>query len=43
MKILSFILEFAQMDRRTENPYVGKYQFQKKATGSRVIDDIDRG
>ncbi|RKD33917.1 dCTP deaminase [Thermohalobacter berrensis] len=35
-------LVFALMDEEAENPYNGKYQGQKKATGSRVYLDIDK-
>lgn len=34
-------LVFAQMDEAAENPYRGKYQGQKKATGSRVSEDVE--
>ena len=34
-------LVFAQLDQKTENPYHGKYQGQRRATGSRVMEDID--
>lgn len=34
-------LVFAQLDRPAENPYNGKYQGQKGATGSRVFKDGD--
>ncbi len=34
-------LVFAQMDQSAENPYDGKYQGQKGATGSRVFLDRD--
>ena len=34
-------LVFAQMDAPTENPYNGKYQGQKGATGSRVFLDME--
>ena len=29
-------LVFARLDRAAENPYSGKYQFQQRATGSRI-------
>lgn len=32
-------LVFARMDKPAQNPYEGKYQYQKKATGSRVYMD----
>ena len=32
-------LVFAKMDRPANNPYNGKYQGQKGATGSRIFDD----
>ncbi|EOD00311.1 dCTP deaminase [Caldisalinibacter kiritimatiensis] len=35
-------LVFAFMDKEAENPYRGKYQGQRKATGSRVFMDVDR-
>lgn len=35
-------LVFAEMDKPALNPYNGKYQGQKGATGSRVFMDIDR-
>ena len=34
-------LVFALLDRKAENPYRGKYQGQRKATGSRVNQDQD--
>lgn len=34
-------LVFAQLDQKTENPYHGKYQGQRRATGSRVMEDTD--
>lgn len=34
-------LVFAQLDQCAENPYRGKYQGQRKATGSRVMEDIE--
>lgn len=34
-------LVFAQLDRDAQNPYRGKYQGQKRATGSRVYLDND--
>ena len=34
-------LVFAQLDQKAENPYRGKYQGQRKATGSRVMEDVD--
>ena len=34
-------LVFAKMDRKTDNPYNGKYQGQRQATGSKVFADID--
>lgn len=33
-------LVFARMARSSENPYNGKYQGQKGATGSRILDDF---
>ena len=35
-------LVFAKMDDTAQNPYSGKYQGQKGATGSRVYLDRDR-
>lgn len=35
-------LVFCKMDEAAENPYVGKYQGQKKTVGSRVYQDTDR-
>ena len=35
-------LVFARLDRSASNPYRGKYQFQSKATGSRIALDRDR-
>lgn len=35
-------LVFAEMDAAAENPYRGKYQGQRGATGSRVFLDADR-
>ena len=35
-------LVFARLDRSASNPYRGKYQFQNKATGSRIALDRDR-
>jgi dCTP deaminase len=35
-------LVFALMDEKAEKPYSGKYQGQRKATGSRVYMDVDR-
>lgn len=35
-------LVFARMDRATPNPYRGKYQGQRQATGSRIALDADR-
>lgn len=35
-------LVLAEMDQVAENPYKGKYQGQRKATGSRVYLDTDR-
>lgn len=32
-------LVFAKMDFNTQNPYCGKYQGQKKATGSKIQED----
>ncbi|MFV0414356.1 MAG: dCTP deaminase [Oscillospiraceae bacterium] len=32
-------LVFAQLDRDAENPYRGKYQGQRGATGSRIFED----
>lgn len=34
-------LVLAKMDQATQNPYRGKYQGQKKATGSRVFQDLE--
>ncbi|MDW7681808.1 MAG: dCTP deaminase, partial [bacterium] len=34
-------LVFAKLDKPAANPYRGKYQGQRKATGSRVREDID--
>ena len=34
-------LVFAELDQTAANPYHGKYQGQRKATGSRVMQDID--
>lgn len=34
-------LVFAQLDQKAANPYRGKYQGQRKATGSRVREDRD--
>jgi dCTP deaminase len=34
-------LVFAQMDEKAENPYRGKYQGQRSATGSRIQLDAD--
>jgi len=34
-------LVFAQLDQVAANPYRGKYQGQRNATGSRVRDDVD--
>jgi len=34
-------LVFAQLDQQAEHPYRGKYQGQRKATGSRVMEDSD--
>lgn len=35
-------LVFAEMDQLTNNPYRGKYQGQKNATGSRIFLDEDK-
>ncbi|MBR6747601.1 MAG: dCTP deaminase, partial [Clostridia bacterium] len=35
-------LVFAKMDQAAEKPYVGKYNGQKGATGSRISLDPDR-
>jgi dCTP deaminase len=35
-------LVFCKMDQEAENPYSGKYQGQRKATGSRVYQDKDK-
>ena len=35
-------LVFAQMDDHALNPYNGKYQNQRGATGSRVYQDVDK-
>ncbi len=32
-------LVFARMDQKAQNPYAGKYQGQRGATGSRVFED----
>ncbi len=34
-------LVFAQLDQNALNPYRGKYQGQRQATGSRVREDLD--
>ena len=34
-------LVFAKLDQKAQNPYRGKYQGQRKATGSRVREDKD--
>jgi len=34
-------LVIAKMDQTAENPYMGKYQKQRKAIGSRVFKDIE--
>jgi dCTP deaminase len=34
-------LVFARLDQKSEHPYRGKYQGQRKATGSRVMEDVD--
>ncbi len=34
-------LVFAQMDQEAQHPYVGKYQGQRNATGSRVYSDFE--
>ncbi len=34
-------LVFAKLDQNAANPYQGKYQGQRKATGSRVREDLD--
>ena len=34
-------LVFAQLDQKAANPYHGKYQGQRKATGSLVRQDVD--
>ena len=34
-------LVFAQLDQRAAHPYHGKYQGQRKATGSKIKDDVD--
>jgi len=34
-------LVFAELDQAAANPYRGKYQGQRKATGSRVMEDED--
>ncbi len=36
-------LVFAAMDDEAENPYCGKYQKQRKATGSRIFQDTENG
>lgn len=36
-------LVFAQLDQKAAKPYHGKYQGQRKATGSRVREDSDLG
>lgn len=35
-------LVFAQLDRDAENPYRGKYQGQRGATGSRIYEDLHK-
>ncbi len=35
-------LVFARMDQTAVQPYQGKYQFQRQATGSRIAQDFDR-
>ena len=35
-------LVFAQLDKNAENPYRGKYQGQRGATGSRVFLDTEK-
>ena len=35
-------LVFAALDQETQNPYKGKYQGQRGATGSRIYLDIDK-
>jgi dCTP deaminase len=35
-------LVFARMDQIADRPYQGKYQFQKRATGSRIAQEQDR-
>ena len=34
-------LVFAKLDQKADNPYRGKYQGQRKATGSLVVEDVD--
>ncbi len=34
-------LVFAQLDRDAENPYRGKYQSQRGATGSKIFNDLE--
>lgn len=34
-------LVFARLDQKAANPYRGKYQGQRNATGSRVREDVD--
>lgn len=35
-------LVFARMDQVADRPYQGKYQFQQRATGSRIAQEEDR-
>ena len=35
-------LVFARMDQVANRPYQGKYQFQQRATGSRIAQEADR-
>lgn len=35
-------LVFARMDQMADRPYQGKYQFQQRATGSRIAQEQDR-
>lgn len=35
-------LVFARMDQVADRPYQGKYQFQQRATGSRIAQEQDR-
>lgn len=35
-------LVFARMDQTADRPYQGKYQYQRRATGSRIAQEQDR-